>query len=103
MSVVLCACRLITVEGELRKEQVELQTVVSEKQKIIDVQEQRIHALDAANNRLLSALGQLKERCHTPVSPGPGPGPGRNGLAPNPQVAKLSLQSENGQFKSSSC
>ncbi|ELT88294.1 hypothetical protein CAPTEDRAFT_225557 [Capitella teleta] len=86
--------RLMTVEGELRKEQQELQTVVSEKQQIIEVQEQRIHALDAANNRLLSALNQLKDRCQ--------PGRPPNGLT-SPQVAQLSLQSENGHFRSSTC
>jgi len=84
--------RLITVEEELRREQCELQTVVSQKQKIIDAQERRIQSLDAANNRLLSALNQLKERCQVQ---------NRNGIA-SPTRSKLQL-SENGQFKSSNC
>jgi RAS protein activator-like 2 len=83
----------MTVEGELRKEQQELQTVVSEKQLIIEAQEQRIQALDAANNRLLSALNQLKDRCGRPP----------NGLTPSQVAAQLSLTPENGHFRSSTC
>ncbi|XP_022085340.1 ras GTPase-activating protein nGAP-like isoform X3 [Acanthaster planci] len=54
--------RLVTVEEELKKEQEEMVAVVSAKQKIIDAQETRIQALDAANARLMRALDQLKER-----------------------------------------
>ena len=54
--------RLINVEEELRREQVELQSIVGQKQQIIDMQERRIQSLDAANARLLSALHQLKDR-----------------------------------------
>ena len=87
--------RLINTEENLRKEQNQLQTVVSEKQRIIDNQERRIQALDAANNRLLGALNQLKERYHG------------NQTQLNGHIGmnnKLTLQTmENGQYKSSNC
>ena len=54
--------RLAQQEESLRTEQMQLQCVVSEKQRIISSQQQQIAALDAANHRLLSAMGQLKER-----------------------------------------
>ena len=50
------------MEGDLRTEQSELLTTVSHKQSVIDAQERRIKALNAANDRLISALAQLKDR-----------------------------------------
>ena len=46
----------------------QLQCVVSEKQRVIASQQQQISALDAANHRLLSAMGQLKDRFNTNTS-----------------------------------
>ncbi|XP_074653914.1 disabled homolog 2-interacting protein-like isoform X2 [Tubulanus polymorphus] len=54
--------RLITVEEELCKEQQELHGIVGQKERIIQNQDRRLHALDAANNRLLDSLGQLKHQ-----------------------------------------
>lgn len=87
--------RLITVEEELRKEQQEMAGVISAKQKVIDAQERRIHTLDAANVRLMTALNQLKERYQLQS--------GRNGTSP--PALKMALV-ENGTelgYKSSSC
>ncbi|XP_064460190.1 disabled homolog 2-interacting protein-like isoform X2 [Ornithodoros turicata] len=53
--------RLITVEEELRREQREMQGMISAKQKVIDAQERKIQTLDAANQRLLCALAQLRQ------------------------------------------
>lgn len=52
----------MTVEDELHREQDQLQHVVKEKQDVIELQERRIEGLDAANNRLLCALGSLRDR-----------------------------------------
>jgi hypothetical protein len=54
--------RLISVEEELRREQQKMSDALSHKQRVIEVQEHKIAALDAANNRLLSALTTLKDR-----------------------------------------
>lgn len=54
-------CRLINVEEELRREQAELMGMMKAKQKIIDAQERKIDNLNAANQRLLATLAQLKE------------------------------------------
>lgn len=54
--------RLISVEEELRREQQKMSLVLSHKQRVIEAQEHQIAALDAANNRLLSALSTLKHR-----------------------------------------
>ncbi|XP_012145041.1 ras GTPase-activating protein raskol isoform X2 [Megachile rotundata] len=61
--------RLISVEEELRREQLKMSAALSYKQRVIDAQEQQIAALDAANSRLmtsntrlLSALSTLKQR-----------------------------------------
>lgn len=43
---------------------------LSHKQRVIEAQEHRIAALDATNNRLLTALSTLKERYGT-VNPDP--------------------------------
>ncbi|XP_044729719.1 ras GTPase-activating protein raskol [Chrysoperla carnea] len=54
--------RLINVEEELRREQQKMSLALSHKQRVIEAQEHQIAALDAANNRLLSALSTLKLR-----------------------------------------
>jgi len=54
--------RLMKVEGELGKEQSDMQEVVEAKQRIIEVQEKRIKSLDSANRRLVSALTQLRNK-----------------------------------------
>ena len=86
--------RLVTVEERLRREQSELQVTLDQKQAIIEAQERRLMALDAANTRLLVALNQLKERHVVQMH--------QNGVG-SPSTTKLSLATENGQFKSSSC
>ena len=50
--------RLVLVESEWRKEQLEMEEIVKAKQKIIEVQEKRIQTLDATNARLVKALTQ---------------------------------------------
>lgn len=66
--------RLITVEDELRKEKHEMQRemaqVIAAKQQMIDERESKILNLDATNQRLLSALSQLREKYDTSLSPG---------------------------------
>uniref|UniRef100_A0A182LT56 Ras GTPase-activating protein n=1 Tax=Anopheles culicifacies TaxID=139723 RepID=A0A182LT56_9DIPT len=54
--------RLLTMEEELRQEQYKMSLVLSHKQRVIEAQGQQIAALDAANNRLLSALSNLQNR-----------------------------------------
>ncbi|KAJ9574048.1 hypothetical protein L9F63_008574, partial [Diploptera punctata] len=54
--------RLISVEEELRREQQKMSDALSHKQRVIEAQEHQIAALDAANNRLLTALTTLKDR-----------------------------------------
>ncbi|XP_053672510.1 ras GTPase-activating protein raskol [Anopheles nili] len=54
--------RLLTMEEELRQEQYKMSLVLSHKQRVIEAQGQQIAALDAANNRLLSALSSLQNR-----------------------------------------
>lgn len=65
--------RLITVEDELRKEKHEMQRemaqVIAAKQQMIDERESKILNLDATNQRLLSALSQLREKYDTSLSP----------------------------------
>lgn len=48
--------RLVSLEEELHREKRKM----ADKQKVIEAQVQTIQALDAANNRLLSALAQLR-------------------------------------------
>lgn len=50
------------MEEELRREQLKMSLALSHKQKVIEAQGQQIAALDAANNRLLSALSNLRQR-----------------------------------------
>lgn len=52
----------MSVEEELRREQQKMSDALSHKQRVIEAQEHQIAALDAANNRLLSALATLKDR-----------------------------------------
>ncbi|XP_064554963.1 ras GTPase-activating protein raskol isoform X5 [Drosophila montana] len=58
-------CRLITMEEELRREQLKMSLALSHKQRVIEEQGQQIAALDAANSRLLSALTALRQRYET--------------------------------------
>lgn len=50
------------MEEELRQEQYKMSLVLSHKQRVIEAQGKQIAALDAANNRLLSALSTLQNR-----------------------------------------
>ena len=85
----------MTVEEEMHREQSELQSKMQEKEKVIQMQEHRIQSLDAANSRLLAALGQLKEKCQVQNC---------NGLASSPPRSHSKLAVENGrEFKTSSC
>ena len=68
-----------------------LKEIVEEKQRQIAVQNDTIHSLDVANNKLLSALSQLKERCHVQ---------NHNGLA-SPLRPRLALDDD--EMKQSSC
>lgn len=52
----------MNVEGELRKEQNDMQEVIDAKQRVIDVQERRIKSLDTANRRLVGALTQVRNK-----------------------------------------
>lgn len=61
--------RLITMEEELRREQLKMSLALSHKQKVIEAQGQQIAALDAANNRLLSALSNLRQRYESQHQP----------------------------------
>lgn len=58
-------CRLISMEKELRHEQIKMSVALTHKQRVIEAQGQQIAALDAANNRLLSALSSLRQRYDT--------------------------------------
>uniref|UniRef100_A0A8C4QTD8 Uncharacterized protein n=1 Tax=Eptatretus burgeri TaxID=7764 RepID=A0A8C4QTD8_EPTBU len=84
--------RLRVVEDELKKDHAEMQAIVESKQDIILAQNQKMHSLEEANGRLLSALTQLKERYSRQT---------RNGLSGSAQPPKLSI-TENGEFKNSS-
>lgn len=53
------------MEEELRREQMKMSLALSHKQRVIEAQGQQIAALDAANNRLLSALSSLRQRYET--------------------------------------
>ncbi|GAB6021953.1 hypothetical protein CHUAL_006114 [Chamberlinius hualienensis] len=55
--------RLITVEEELKKEQIRMQAALNLKDRIIESQDRKIQSLHAANAQLHSALMQLKEHC----------------------------------------
>lgn len=57
--------RLISMEKELRQEQMKMSVALNHKQRVIEAQGQQIAALDAANNRLLTALSSLKHRYET--------------------------------------
>ncbi|XP_077540409.1 ras GTPase-activating protein raskol isoform X3 [Haemaphysalis longicornis] len=65
--------RLITVEDELRREQREMQGMIRAKQQLIDAQERKIQTLDAANQRLLGALAQLRQHYQDQVQLEPSP------------------------------
>jgi len=54
--------RLVSLEHELHREKRKM----ADKQKVIEAQVQTIQALDAANNRLLTALAQLRTDSPTP-------------------------------------
>lgn len=78
------------MEEELRLEQRKMSETLSHKQKVIEAQEHQIAALDAANNRLLAALSQLKDRYQ---------------VKPNNNTASGAQRflAELGELKSSSC
>lgn len=50
------------MEDELRNEQYKMSLIINHKQRVIEAQGQQIAELDAANNRLLSELSNLKSR-----------------------------------------
>lgn len=58
------------MEEELRREQLKMSLALSHKQRVIEAQGQQIAALDAANNRLLSALSSLRQRYESNSSNG---------------------------------
>ena len=68
-----------------------LHNMVEHKQQVIHAQEERIQSLDVANNKLLSALSQLKDRCQIP---------NHNGLA-SPLRPHITLDEDD--LKQSSC
>ncbi|XP_072014669.1 uncharacterized protein [Amphiura filiformis] len=86
--------RLVGVEEELKREREEMQAVVGAKQKIIDAQERRIEALDAANARLMNALDQLKERYQLTR---------RSKSSSDVRAGSQKLTPYNGNLKSSNC
>lgn len=59
------------MEEELRREQLKMSLALSHKQRVIEAQGQQIAALDAANNRLLSALSSLRQRYEAQSGTGP--------------------------------
>lgn len=77
------------MEEELRQEQRKMSDTLSHKQRVIEAQEHQIAALDAANNRLLAALSQLKDRYQ--------------GKTNNSNTGAQRLLAELGELKSSSC
>jgi hypothetical protein len=54
--------RLLAMEDELRNEQYKMSLIINHKQRVIEAQGQQIAELDAANNRLLNELSNLKSR-----------------------------------------
>ena len=84
---------MVGVEEELKREREEMQAVVGAKQKIIDAQERRIEALDAANARLMNALDNLKERYQMT----------RRSKSSSDVRAPQKLTPINGNLKSSNC
>lgn len=79
----------MSVEEELRREQQKMSDTLTHKQRVIEAQEHKIAALDAANSRLLAALASLKDHYPHPTHPPP--------HAANRILAEL------GELKSSSC
>lgn len=69
------------MEEELRREQLKMSLALSHKQRVIEAQGQQIAALDAANNRLLSALSSLRQRYETQNTAQPQTSGGINGNA----------------------
>lgn len=86
--------RLISVEDELRHEQRKMSETLTHKQTVIEAQAQQIAALDAANNRLLAALNQLKDRYQVKAN---------NHNNNNNNTGAQRLLAELGELKSSSC
>ena len=83
--------RLHTVDQTRRHDNNKLQNIVQHKQQLINAQDERIQSLDVANNKLLSALSQLKDRCHMQ---------NHNGLA-SPIQHRIALDDDD--IKQSSC
>ena len=112
--------RLVCLEEELHREKRKM----ADKQKVIEAQVQTIQALDAANNRLLSALAQLRNDPQTDATDGeemddhiasppptptptPTPTPQAQQSVAEYQTGSLSLArrilAELGEIQSSSC
>ena len=98
--------RLVSLEHELHREKRKM----ADKQKVIEAQVQTIQALDAANNRLLTALAQLRSDTPPPTDENPHDDPtaatATAAAAPS-VVGSLSLArrilADLGEVQSSSC
>ena len=88
-------------EEQLRTKQMQLQCAVIEKQRIIQTQQEKIESLDAANLRLLNALGQLKERYDAGAPPNTAGTP-KNG-AQTISLVEVTGVADTGVIKSSYC
>ena len=90
--------RLAEREEQLLTEQMQLQVEVAEKQRIIQAQQDHIQSLDAANVRLLNAIGQLKGRYDTSA---PAVTPQNGGQSLN--LSGIAGVGDSGVIKSSYC
>ncbi|XP_037083151.1 ras GTPase-activating protein nGAP-like [Pollicipes pollicipes] len=59
--------RLSLVEHELRREQSQLSSVLTEKERVIEAQHSRIQELNAANSQLHTMLASLRTHQHPPT------------------------------------
>lgn len=82
--------RLISVEEELKKEQIRMQAALNLKDRIIESQDRKIQSLHATNAQLHAALMQLKEQCQSLSC---------NGISSK----SSSLNEIAGEYKSSQC
>lgn len=83
--------RLMTVEKELKADQEDMQSLVRQKQRVIEAQERRIQTLDNANAKLMTALTQLRNVSQQ----------NHNGMI-GPLRSTI-LSTEIAEFKTSSC
>ena len=95
---VVVSHRLAEREEQLLTEQMQLQVEVAEKQRIIQAQQDHIQSLDAANVRLLNAIGQLKGRYDTSA---PAVTPQNGGQSLN--LSGIAGVGDSGVIKSSYC